>query len=196
MDRVTSLLNRTLPIPRITTPCAEVVGGFRARQTHTRTDCMSESETHSIDGSIYKPVSWIETILPLQIFRIGQLYIVAVPGEPTTMSGRRIRESVTNALLANGASSDIRVVTAGLSNSYSHYIATYEEYTVQRYEGASTLYGPNTLAAYQYLYSGLAAALQTGTPVPPGPTPQDLTVWSDFTVHLSTPSVVCGLIEV
>ena len=32
---------------------------------------------------------------------------------------------------------------------YTHYITTYEEYQQQRYEGASTLYGPHTLAAYQ-----------------------------------------------
>lgn len=33
---------------------------------------------------------------------------------------------------------------AGPANTYSHYIATKEEYSVQRYEGASTIYGPCT----------------------------------------------------
>ena len=32
---------------------------------------------------------------------------------------------------------------------YTHYITTPEEYNVQRYEAASTIYGPNTLATYQ-----------------------------------------------
>ncbi len=45
---------------------------------------------------------------------------------------------------------------------------------VQRYEGASTLYGPWTLAAYQQLYTSLADAMLSGTPVPPGPTPPNL----------------------
>ena len=37
---------------------------------------------------------------------------------------------------------DAYVVVAGPANAYSHYIATPEEYSVQRYEGASTIYGP------------------------------------------------------
>lgn len=42
----------------------------------------------------------------------------------------------------------LQVVLSGLSNTYSSYITTYEEYQVQRYEGASTAYGPHTLDAY------------------------------------------------
>jgi neutral ceramidase len=68
-----------------------------------------------------------------------------------------------NALKQNGAADDNTVVViAGLSNQYSHYIATAEEYgkplltnllsiltsfaAAQRYEGASTIFGPWTLA--------------------------------------------------
>ena len=43
---------------------------------------------------------------------------------------------------------NITVLIAGLSNSYSGYIATFEEYQVQRFEGAATAYGPHTLDAY------------------------------------------------
>jgi hypothetical protein len=39
-------------------------------------------------------------------------------------------------------------VIAGLSNTYSSYITTPEEYAVQRYEGGFTLYGQHTLDAY------------------------------------------------
>ena len=42
----------------------------------------------------------------------------------------------------------MRVVIAGLANTYSSYITTFEEYAVQRYEGASTIFGPHTLDAY------------------------------------------------
>jgi neutral ceramidase len=44
--------------------------------------------------------------------------------------------------------SHMQVAVAGLTNTYSSYITTVEEYAVQRYEGASTAYGPHTLAAY------------------------------------------------
>lgn len=51
---------------------------------------------------------------------------------------------------------------------------TFEEYQVQRYEGASTLYGPHTLAAYLQLYRQLATAMASGEEVPEGPAPPDL----------------------
>eukprot|EP01125_Pyxidicula_operculata_P011238 TRINITY_DN3677_c0_g1_i1.p1 TRINITY_DN3677_c0_g1~~TRINITY_DN3677_c0_g1_i1.p1 ORF type:complete len:543 (+),score=145.29 TRINITY_DN3677_c0_g1_i1:540-2168(+) len=124
-------------------------------------------------GGVFEPTKWTANILPLQIVRIGQLYIVAVPAEFSTMAGRRLKESVKQALLANGASSDLIVVISGLSNAYSQYVTTPEEYAIQRYEGASTLFGPNTLPAYQQLYSQLATALQTNQNLPPGPTPTD-----------------------
>lgn len=40
---------------------------------------------------------------------------------------------------------DAYVVVAGPANTYAHYVTTREEYAVQRYEGASTLFGPCTL---------------------------------------------------
>ena len=43
---------------------------------------------------------------------------------------------------------DVVVVIAGLSNTYSSYVATREEYQAQRYEGSSTIFGPHTLDAY------------------------------------------------
>lgn len=51
------------------------------------------------------------------------------------------------------------MVLAGLSNAYADYITTYEEYQVQRYEGASTIYGPHTLEAYIYKFEKLAYAM-------------------------------------
>jgi len=90
------------------------------------------------------------------------------------MAGRRLRETVRKTLVMNGGGANVVVVIAGLSNAYSHYITTYEEYQVQRYEGASTIYGPHTLEAYQQLYAALAKALVTGQTVPPGPTPPNL----------------------
>lgn len=39
------------------------------------------------------------------------------------------------------AGDDAYVVIAGPANTYAHYVATLEEYSVQRYEGASTIFG-------------------------------------------------------
>lgn len=69
--------------------------------------------------------------------------MLIVPGELTTMAGRRLREAVRARLISQGVlGEDAYVVVAGPANTYSHYIATREEYGVQRYEGASTIYGP------------------------------------------------------
>ncbi|XP_053197810.1 neutral ceramidase [Scomber japonicus] len=90
-----------------------------------------------------------------------------------TMSGRRLREAVKQELQSEGAFKDSEVVIAGLSNVYTHYITTYEEYQLQRYEGASTIFGPHTLSAYIQKYRGLARAIAQDrvSALPSGPSP-------------------------
>jgi neutral ceramidase len=71
------------------------------------------------------PTQWTMNILPLQIMQWGQFVLIAVPGEFTTMSGRRLRDTVKQAYADAGKLLPNMVFTiAGLSNSYSHYIAT------------------------------------------------------------------------
>jgi len=51
------------------------------------------------------------------------------------MAGRRLRDAVKTVLSGSkGFGSNIHVVIAGLTNTYSQYVTTYEEYQVQRYE--------------------------------------------------------------
>ncbi|EMS64255.1 hypothetical protein TRIUR3_29289 [Triticum urartu] len=116
-------------------------------------------------------------ILPIQIIRIGQLVILCVPGEFTTMAGRRLRDAVKNVLISgsNGEfGTNIHVVLAGLTNTYSQYVTTFEEYQIQRYEGASTLYGPHTLSAYIQEFQKLATAMVENKEVPTNIQPPDM----------------------
>lgn len=94
------------------------------------------------------PESWIRQpeILKLQILRIGQLVVLCVPGEVSTMAGRRLRAAIKAAVKDHWG--NVTVEISGITNDYSSYITTYEEYQIQRYEGASTLFGPHTLEAY------------------------------------------------
>ncbi|KEH28474.1 neutral/alkaline non-lysosomal ceramidase [Medicago truncatula] len=86
-------------------------------------------------GEMKLPYDWAPTILPIQILRIGQFFILSVPGEFTTMAGRRLRDAVKTVLSGDKSlGSNIHVVIAGLTNTYSQYVTTYEEYEVQRYE--------------------------------------------------------------
>jgi hypothetical protein len=53
------------------------------------------------------------------------------------------RNAIRARLTADGIiGQDAYVVIAGPANTYAHYVTTIEEYGVQRYEGASTLFGP------------------------------------------------------
>jgi neutral ceramidase len=133
----------------------------------TTTSCQG-AKPIAVETGTKKPYAWTPNILPLQIVKIGSLVIVATPTEITTMSGRRIMETVAKYL------PNTHVVLSGLSNAYSGYVATNEEYQLQRYEGASTHFGPWTLSALQQGYATLAQALANGTPVAPGPQPLDL----------------------
>nr|XP_043621762.1 neutral ceramidase 1-like [Erigeron canadensis] len=120
-------------------------------------------------GEMKQPYDWAPSILPVQILKIGQIVILSVPGEFTTMAGRRLRDAVSAVFKEK-----VHVVIAGLTNTYSQYITTIEEYEMQRYEGASTLYGPHTLSAYIQEFTKLATAIVTGKPVEAGPQPPDL----------------------
>jgi neutral ceramidase len=132
-------------------------------------DCQGEKPIAVETGSKNPP--WTPPILPLQILTIGDLVIIAVPAEFTTMAGRRLRTTVQNVLQPVGIH---YTVIAGLSNAYTQYVATRQEYVEQRYEGASTHFGPWTLAAYQQEFQRLAIALRDGQSVDPGPKPLDV----------------------
>lgn len=105
-------------------------------------------------------------VLPFQLFRIGNLAIVGLPWEVTTMSARRLRKTVLDVLAPVGVDT---VVIAGLTNDFTHYLTTREEYASQQYEGASSVFGPWTLAAVQQETRKLALALRDDQPVTPGP---------------------------
>ena len=62
-------------------------------------------------------------------------------------------------LNAEGYLNSNRIILSGLSNTYSSYVTTFEEYQQQRYEAASTAYGAYTLQAYLQEFSELALKL-------------------------------------
>ncbi|KAK6118935.1 hypothetical protein DH2020_047314 [Rehmannia glutinosa] len=141
-------------------------------------DCQKPKTVLLDTGEMFWPYDWAPAILPIQILRLGKLVILSVPGEFTTMAGRRLREAVKETLISYGNgefNDDTQIVIAGLTNTYSQYVATFEEYEQQRYEAASTLYGPHTLSAYIQEFKKLAQALARGDKnVGRGPLPPDL----------------------
>lgn len=105
-------------------------------------------------------------VQPFQIFRIGNVAIVGLPWEVTTMAARRLRTLMLDELAPVGVDT---VIIAGLVNDFVHYLTTREEYASQQYEGASTVYGPWSLAAVKQETRRLALSLRDGAEPEPGP---------------------------
>ncbi|GFX02096.1 neutral ceramidase 1 [Trichonephila clavipes] len=122
------------------------------------------------------PYKWQPDVVPTQILQIGNVAILGMPAEITTMAGRRLREAVLRVLEEKNydQSEEMHVVLASLSNAYSSYVTTFEEYQVQRYEGASTMYGQHTLEAYIHQFEMLADHLLLRDDVDPGLEPTNL----------------------
>ena len=131
-------------------PLWNFVRNMIATPTREQTQCHSPKPILLDTGETKFPYPWEPTIVDIQILRMGNLLILGVPGEFTTMAGRRLRNAVKDVFVKSGviAEENVEIVIAGLSNSYSGYTATFEEYQMQRYEGASTIYGPHALEAY------------------------------------------------
>jgi len=132
------------------------------KPTQEQIDCQSPKPILLNSGYAHEPYEWSPGTVDIQILRIGNLVILVAPGEFTTMAGRRMRNAIRASLTSSGvleADEEIFVAIAGPANTYGHYVTTREEYSVQRYEGASTLYGPFTLEAYIDAYTRLVPYL-------------------------------------
>src|SRR5512135_720141 len=97
-------------------------------------------------NGLTEPYPLSPEVLPLQIIRIGDLVLLGIPAEITTMAGRRLRETILKLLSDSGVN---YLALAAYANAYAGYITTKEEYDTQNYEGASTHFGPYTLMAYE-----------------------------------------------
>jgi neutral ceramidase len=96
--------------------------------------------------------------IPLTIARVGTQWLVTVPAEPTTHSGWTIRRQVADSLGFAGMYPG-NVAVIGLANGYNSYLTTPYEYAAQSYEGASTIFGPNTLKVVADTLAGLASRM-------------------------------------
>jgi neutral ceramidase len=107
------------------------------------------------DAGLVGDTPLLPSVLPLQLIWIGDLLIGAVPFEPTTVAGRRIR----CALEEHGSC----VVVTTYANDYAGYAATPEEYRTQHYEGSATYFGEHAVPA---LINALTWLARTGGAAP------------------------------
>lgn len=134
--------------PATSNPLWKVARAFIHQPSQEQQECQGAKDILLDVGTLTLPYAWAPDIVDIQVLRVGQLFIIISTSEATTMSGRRWKDAIAKGVQNTLGISDPQVVLGAPSNSYAHYVATEEEYYVQRYEGASTLYGPNELAAY------------------------------------------------
>ncbi|MCP4122240.1 MAG: hypothetical protein GY751_10845 [Bacteroidetes bacterium] len=123
-------------------------------------------------GAVDKTIQWMKyfakkgafdviamtpQVLPYQIMRIGELAIVAIPFEITTVAGNRLQSILESQLLGDGIE---HVILSPYSNAYNGYVTTHEEYNVQMYEGGHTVFGQWSLAAIQQICHNICQEFQ------------------------------------
>jgi len=162
-----------------TTPFWNFISDILSTPTPEQIACQAPKPILLNVGAIARPYQWDADVVPVQLFRIGTLFIAVVPAEFTTMAGRRLRNMIASRVVSSGiideADADqVNVVIGGLANSYADYVTTYEEYQAQRYEAASTIFGPHTHQAYVALFESLVDEMAGLIPKPNAPSPPDL----------------------
>lgn len=162
-------------------PLWSLVGNRIATPNDTQRACHGDKVILLDVGESGNPYAWSPNIVDVQTLRVGPLFLIVSPGEATTMAGRRWCEALHDAAAAEfpefspSNAQKPTVVLGGPANTYAHYITTSHEYAIQRYEGASTLYGPHTLAAHinqslsllHHLASSASTHLPPASPTPP-----------------------------
>lgn len=85
-------------------------------------------------------------ILPLQIVILGNVALIACPGEFTNTAGKRLVETAASILENRGVE---QIIFNTYANDYMGYVTTGEEFQAQAYEGGHTIFGQWTLGAFQ-----------------------------------------------
>jgi neutral ceramidase len=156
-------------------PLWNLVKGLLSEPSPEQKACQQPKPVLLNIGELEEPYPWGPNIVDIQAFRVGQLLLVTSPSEVATMAGRRWRKAVAQEA-SNFLDEDPIVLLSSPANTYAHYLVTPEEYDIQRYEGASTLYGRHSLDAYINLtVSNLnyLAPDATGSPDPGPPAPDN-----------------------
>lgn len=156
-----------------THPFWAMVFGHLSLPSKQQVACQAPKPVMLNTGKVKLPYDWDPNTIPISLFQVGNLFIVNVPSELTTMAGRRLRQAIADELTKGGVT-DAIVTIAGLANSYTHYVTTWEEYQAQRYEAASTLYGPYTLDAYLQEFRRITRDLLLDAPSESDEPPRDL----------------------
>lgn len=95
---------------------------------------------------------WVPEILPFQIVHLGNVTIVGIAGEITTVASARLKAAMSKKFPAQ------IIIISSYANAYMGYITTPEEYDEQCYEGGHCIHGRRSLNAFIEYFCELADA--------------------------------------
>jgi neutral ceramidase len=104
---------------------------------HPAQDDIQSETLRNLVQFVIKDILKPPRTVPIGVYRIGPVVIGTLPGEFTTMLGRRIAQAIQQ----ETPDAD-HVLLVGLANEYMSYFTTGEEYATQSYEASSMMYGP------------------------------------------------------
>ncbi len=111
-----------------------------------------------VTGGFLQPIILPEEDFPhnliFQVIKIHSVVLLPVPFEITLESGNRITSAVKQQ-----TGNRITPIVISCANGYTGYCTTPEEYSMQRYEGGHTLYGPNTQPFLALHYAQLTTTI-------------------------------------
>ncbi len=93
---------------------------------------------------------WVPEVLPFQIVHLGNVTIIGVAGEITTVASARLKSAMNQKFPSQ------KIIISSYANAYMGYITTPEEYDEQCYEGGHCVYGRRTLNAFIEYFCDLA----------------------------------------
>ena len=106
-------------------PFLRMVFGYLSLPTKEQVACQAPKPIMLNTGRVKLPYDWDPNTIPISIFQVGNLFILNVPSELTTMAGRRLKKAVRDVLVDSGIKAPV-IAIAGLANSYTHYVTTFE----------------------------------------------------------------------
>ena len=79
------------------TGCKQLISNYRKLY-----DVKNHFINNYLISDMDKPYAWHPHIIDVQILKIGQVFILAIPGEFTTMSGRRVKQFIKEEAIRSG----------------------------------------------------------------------------------------------
>jgi len=152
----------TDPVPSMAGALLGLIGDQGVTQEEM--DCQKEKSIaislDEVNSLIPEGKAW-SLEQPIQIMRIGQIAIIALPAEVSVMSGRRLE-----AELASVLPEAKHIEINANSNSTTLYLTTRQEYASQQYEGGASIMGPYTLNAFTQVVHELAQSFKDESAFP------------------------------